>query len=74
MNPNDVVEPAASVPFQPTSVAVRTLPLTLVVAFQAWDRPPGARSSDTVQPETPDGPAVTVTSPWYPPCHDPRVA
>src|SRR5690349_5471591 len=34
---------------------------------------PLARVQRTVQPLTPAAPAVTVTSPWKPPCHEPTV-
>jgi hypothetical protein len=70
MNPNDVLAPPASVPFQATLVAVTVDPLVVTVAFQAcvsaW---PDGNVTATDQPAIGADPAVTFTSPWNPLFH-----
>ena len=71
VNPNVVEPAAASGPFQAALVTVTADPLVATVPFQTepidW---PLARVHPTDQPAMAALPAVTVTCPWKPPCHE----
>ena len=72
MKPNVVPAPGDSEPFHGAFLAVTTLPLVVSVVPQdcatAW---PPASVQFTVQLPMAVEPAVTVTSPWKPPGHEP---
>lgn len=72
-NPNDVVAPADSAPFQLTLVAVTWVPDCVTVALHAWVITwPLANVQVTRQPVIGVVPELrTVTPPWKPPDHCP---
>jgi hypothetical protein len=70
-NPNVVLAPGASMAFQERFVAVTLEPPSVITTFHDWviDCPLGSVHL-TVQPLMAALPAVTVTWPWKPPCHE----
>ena len=71
MNPNVVLAPEPSCPFQATLLADTDDPLVVRVALQDWLMLcPEPRVQLTVQPLMAELPAVTVTLPWNPLFHE----
>ena len=74
MNPKLVLAPALRAPFHETLLAVTLEPLLVTVAFHDWVTVwLLAKVQVVVQPLTAEDPAVTLTSAWKPPCHDPMI-
>jgi hypothetical protein len=70
MKPNAVVALAARVPFHAAFEAVTVEPLLVSVELHDWLTAwPFAYVQVVVQRLIAVGPALTVTSPWNPPCH-----